>query len=379
MRKLVCVFLLFISYNTLLAQHAYFPKYEKEDLIPLIKDTTDYAVIEDIIYYELKEAVPYLETYFSKQKNKYVKNRFLTALLYLGSEKTQQFALEYFDSVNAIQDQKYYTDELIDIAYVLFETKDYSRADEIVQLVDTMTIVGGVTYLSMLSSLIQSNKYTNWAKLKLKSQVLDYNSKNTTRNLALSYYVLNFGKESIPLIKEVLQTDPDENYRSVAFDELLELDNGKETQQFILELIPSENDVLKYRFSSDVLEKCSTPNVYKTLSDYDEQNIIDFSNNLWAFFPSVDTSSTIFTILDTLISYTNQCFEYEWINNRGIYNSLTKKLENAKKDLAKGNEKPAKSKIEAFQNEVAAQNEKHITAEGYKFLYYYSGYLIERL
>jgi len=116
----------------------------------------------------------------------------------------------------------------------------------------------------------------------------------------------------------------------------------------------------------------------------DSENSVIITKNIeWTlqhFRPlEPDTTLTFETMLDTLISYTNQCYEYAWITDEGIYNSLSNKLENAKNDLAKGNEKTAKNKIEAFQNEVVAQNEKHIKEEGYKFLYYYSGYLIERL
>ena len=84
-------------------------------------------------------------------------------------------------------------------------------------------------------------------------------------------------------------------------------------------------------------------------------------------------------MIDTLISYTDQSYNYEWITNRGIYNSLSKKLENAKKGLEKGKENSTKNIIQAYQNEVDAQNGKHITEDGYKFLYYFSDYIIERL
>ncbi|MFC2134970.1 IPT/TIG domain-containing protein [Bacteroidota bacterium] len=92
-----------------------------------------------------------------------------------------------------------------------------------------------------------------------------------------------------------------------------------------------------------------------------------------------DSTITIETMLDTLISYTDRCYGYEWITNNGTYNSLTEKLDGVKKDLEKGNENAAVNKLEAYRNEVEAQKDKHVTEEGYKFLYYYAGYIIARL
>ncbi|MBU1115717.1 MAG: hypothetical protein KKE09_11350, partial [Bacteroidetes bacterium] len=374
--------LLVISGNTLFSQNIFSPKYEKEELIPLIKDTTEFNVIFDIIGYNYIEATPYLEIYFKKQKDCFVKNQFLNALLNFGSQKTQSFALEYFDSVSSIQNSEYnYFEELIEIAFVLFEVQDYSRANVIIERVDTLTIINNIAYLDMLSSLTKSSEHVEWAKLKLKNQILNYNPKNTSRYLALYFYVLNFGEESLPIIKEVIQFDPDAINRASAFDELFQLDRSKETQQFILDIIPTEPDTLfKKRFAENLLDTLGTPYIYKTLFNYNDQKIVDLSFDFWVFRPiKPDSKTTIATMLDTLISYTNQSYSYGWITKKGIYNSLSKKLENTKKDLTKDKIKTAKNKLEAYKNEVDAQNGKHITENGYKFLYYFSTYIIERL
>jgi len=165
-------------------------------------------------------------------------------------------------------------------------------------------------------------------------------------------------------------------------------------ERTIFALQNEDNDSLRAEyipFPSSIIERDMYSKLYlepKFINSLLAQNIFSTNSSTYEMKqlfinefvpPEPDGPVTVETMLDTLISYTNQCYNYQWITSEGTYNSLTKKLENAKKDLAKGNEKPAKNKIEAFQNEVIAQNEKHITAEGYKFLYYYSGYLIERL
>jgi hypothetical protein len=83
--------------------------------------------------------------------------------------------------------------------------------------------------------------------------------------------------------------------------------------------------------------------------------------------------------IDTLISYKHQAFSFGWITNQGIANSLDQKLDNARKQLKRGNNKAAKNILEAFINEVEAQKEKHLSSEAYALLKFNAEYLISRL
>ncbi|MFO7890121.1 MAG: hypothetical protein R6V04_07255 [bacterium] len=55
------------------------------------------------------------------------------------------------------------------------------------------------------------------------------------------------------------------------------------------------------------------------------------------------------------------CYKIGLIDNKGIYNSLSKKLDNTVKMVNKGKYKTAINHLNAFINEVKAQKEKHIT------------------
>lgn len=83
--------------------------------------------------------------------------------------------------------------------------------------------------------------------------------------------------------------------------------------------------------------------------------------------------------IDTLISYKHQSVSLGWIDNKGIANSLDSKLNSAKKKLAAGDSTAAKSILNAFVNEVEAQNGKHLTSEAYALLKYNAIYLIAKL
>lgn len=85
------------------------------------------------------------------------------------------------------------------------------------------------------------------------------------------------------------------------------------------------------------------------------------------------------SFIGTLTSLKEECYSLGWIDNEGILNSLNKKLDNAKKNLEKGNIKTAKNILNAFINEVEAQKGKHLSPEAYAVLKFNAQYLIDNL
>jgi 2',3'-cyclic-nucleotide 2'-phosphodiesterase (5'-nucleotidase family) len=83
------------------------------------------------------------------------------------------------------------------------------------------------------------------------------------------------------------------------------------------------------------------------------------------------TQSVTFTVIATpesLLDGVNRFYDEGKIDNQGIANSLTKKLENVQKSLDKGKIDSAINQLNAFINEVQAQSGKHITTEAAKVL-----------
>jgi hypothetical protein len=99
-----------------------------------------------------------------------------------------------------------------------------------------------------------------------------------------------------------------------------------------------------------------------------------------------DSTTNIETILDTLISYTNQSYGYEWIKDDTYKSELLNIITTAKNHLELNDSLKCRSEIEAFQNIVnqvfadsAVSYPKYISDAGYKFLYYQADYILERL
>ncbi|HEX6981939.1 MAG TPA: hypothetical protein VF181_04190 [Balneolaceae bacterium] len=92
--------------------------------------------------------------------------------------------------------------------------------------------------------------------------------------------------------------------------------------------------------------------------------------------------------LDSLKAYTKDVASYDWLGDQGFVNELTNRLENAQRHLARGDSANAAKQIVGFrqrlqkvyeQSQQRNNNPRFVTEDGYKFLYYNAGYLLERL
>ncbi|MFO7889665.1 MAG: hypothetical protein R6V04_04925 [bacterium] len=83
--------------------------------------------------------------------------------------------------------------------------------------------------------------------------------------------------------------------------------------------------------------------------------------------------------ISNLIFRIQEAYDKGWIDNHGIANSLTKKLEHAQKQLNKGKTKQAINQLNAFLHQVTAQEGKHLNKEAHDLLKYNAEYLIEKL
>ncbi|MFL5814665.1 MAG: FIMAH domain-containing protein [Bdellovibrionia bacterium] len=79
-----------------------------------------------------------------------------------------------------------------------------------------------------------------------------------------------------------------------------------------------------------------------------------------------------------LITLVNQSRAQGWIDNDGIANSLTAKL-NTALSKATSDPKTAKNVLGAFLNDVQAQNGKHLSSEAYALLYFNGQYVVTHM
>ena len=91
-------------------------------------------------------------------------------------------------------------------------------------------------------------------------------------------------------------------------------------------------------------------------------------------------------LLDTLIIRTNTALAQHWIGNQNFTKELINHLDNAKKHLNKKDSLKCAREVEKFQSKVDREykeantrDNRFVTIEGWKSLYYNAQYIIERL
>jgi len=145
--------------------------------------------------------------------------------------------------------------------------------------------------------------------------------------------------------------------------------------------IATEEEILR----TGISEEEYIENTWNVLNEFYE-NITFHAKTIGPTAPPAEFDPIAF--IDYILSLRAESSSLGWIKNRGIEQSLDTKLENAKKDLQKGNEKAAINILEALINEVEAQGcetyedcppGKHLTSEAYALLKYNAEYLIEKL
>jgi hypothetical protein len=119
------------------------------------------------------------------------------------------------------------------------------------------------------------------------------------------------------------------------------------------------------------------------------------SNTVYLIIKSPPDPFVPVAFVDTLINYKHNAYDLGWIGNKGKIKSLDKKLENAQKQINKGNNKTACNILNAFLNELEALYKNHhitekggnghgrsspfITNEAYALLKYNTVYLVKQL
>ena len=88
---------------------------------------------------------------------------------------------------------------------------------------------------------------------------------------------------------------------------------------------------------------------------------------------------TPISLIKRLITLKEESFKLGWIDNRGIANSLNKKLENTKDAVNRGQNETAKNILNAFINEVESQRGKHINDNAYYLLKTNAEFIVSKL
>jgi hypothetical protein len=109
--------------------------------------------------------------------------------------------------------------------------------------------------------------------------------------------------------------------------------------------------------------------------------------------PAPPPTTAVSVLLDTLISYKHQVAALGWLGDKNFVRELDNHLDNAKRHLARRDSLNTAQQIRLFQDKINREHERtkqkqeqgvprdprFVTIEGWKFLYHYPQYILDRL
>lgn len=374
---------------------------EKEEYIVLLNDSSSsvqLGALSNIKKNKIYEALDSIENKFW-HFDRFIQTYALKTLQVLNSTKTYDYALKLIDTleVNPYKGTEFAPDileEKVEITDILVSYNDFSSVQSVFEIIERDKPNIDVTTISILYNLI--NNKTIFSSIAKEQLVYIANNafSSVSRLKSLEYFEKLFGQESVSLFLQILKNDKEPYNRWVILDEYF----SKYNNSFDLEgrlreqLIMDATSFIKSEIAKILLFSIGGTSNYKFVQDYYKNNnakwkpaMIEVILN--SYIPRNDElDRTTLIMLDTLTSYTNQSYNYEWLKDEPYKNELLTKLTNAKNYLSSGDSLNTRIEVASFHNGVnqvyqdsAGSYPNYVSKEGYKFLYYYAQYILDRL
>ena len=377
------------------------PQSMKQGIVQDLGDTTSWksraSALIQIINYKVTEAENTLKAQIWSD-SLFLQPRYLIALNAINSKSTLEYTNKYLHKIDSIiaAEGKYiqYLRDRVDAISVLYSLGVYTRAEQIFELVEEEKPQVHYSALKLMKELIlHVPEYEERAKNEL-IRIIENDNLAWYRMEAMRDLEEVYGADVFPQMEYMFVNDKDGANRLTVLTELLLKYKSSELNKLLRQQLVSEEE-RSYRtyIAEYLLEVFGAPSDYKFVYNYiniepDPRTQRLFKYELKHFKVRIDTSFAISTtsMLDTLTSYTNQSYGYDWLKDEAYKNELLNKIETAKNYLSSADSVNCAIEMKKFQNNVAEVYEdsagsypKYISEEGYKFLYYYVGYILDRL
>jgi len=371
-------------------------------------DDDHFMEINYFISHRIVEAVPNLEQYFWQQ-NCENQQYFLEGLYYLGSSLTHQYALALFDSLSKPQKEKYDPTEKynwfdchdilrskVDCIEILYSLGDYSKTDEVFELIEREKEQGSseIDGISLLPFII---RYRPDIKDLAKQELMQAIS-TATNDRAMFSYSLSlssaFDEEEIPEIIQIFKNSSSPQVKRA----LMEFYFSRYEDKFDLDglvkesLLTEPNDELRLFFVKVLLLGIATPSDYEFVKNYYNNEPNDTIKSLILYEvnsfqpPPPDKLKSTDNLINYLQDYIDSVYTYTWLGNLNFSNELKNILTTAKTNLQNGDSLACRVQVQTFQDLVdnvykdsLNTDQRFVTIEGWKFLYWNAQYILDRL
>jgi hypothetical protein len=371
----------------------------KERLINQLDSADVWGTINSIEDYNIIEAKEKIEQVFWNSNIDRSNQYSLLDLLYkFGSNLTHQYALAYIDTLeinpfgnNTTGLSKLYYQ--VATSEILMKFGDYSKASLVFEYLQYEYPKISFTEISILEKLLNNvPQYSEAAKIELQRAVREA-SINRDRYYALEVLYNHNQQETVPLMKQMFLEDENPTNRFWVLDSLVHKFKDEEVHILLKQQLYSEPDyIVRYEIATNLIHLFSSITDYKFVIDYlpNESNleVKDYLALSIQWFKPLkpDSNQLINVVLGDLISLTDSCAKYNWLNDQSFNNELKNILLTAKTNLLSGDSLACKVQVKAFQDLVdnvykdsLNPDPRFVTIEGWKFLYWNAQYILERL
>ncbi|MFC2134613.1 hypothetical protein ACFLTH_08355 [Bacteroidota bacterium] len=324
---------------------------------------------------------------------------FLRAMHALGSTKTHEYTLALFDTLdtNPVGPFGSFTDPQrtrMMANEILFKYNDYSKVNYVFEELDRQKPNVSMSAVRLLPQIIKNSpEYYSRAEQEL---LWALDSTPYERNKFTCIFLIRdaLGEEALSKMIDIFISDSSSFMRRAVLEIYLsEYGDKFDLHSLIKERLPLDPDgLMRLHLVKVLLLGYSTIDDYKYVKEYISNEpadsikiLIEYEIDSFLPHPPKDTTS-LNSMLDTLISYTDQCYVYEWLGDESYKNELVNKLQTSKDYLLSSDSLSCAKEIKSFQESIervhadsAGSHPKYVSGEAYKFLYYYSKYLLERL
>ncbi|RJP68335.1 MAG: hypothetical protein C4539_09245 [Ignavibacteriales bacterium] len=340
----------------------------------------------------------------------YPKEWIIETLYQFNSNKTLEYALAYIDTldyklarIDTVNDPYYenrslyfsYQEIQADLARVLFKLNNYSKVDKVVDLWDRDTINVNISVFYSLKYLMKKfpELYEERGKRELEKIIFDKNSSHSDKYFSLESLRYVYGNEVLPLVIKVFLEDEDVGSRTAFLSYLVDEYPRNSVEPFLKERLYSDtNKYILNEIAAKLLQKYLTISNYKyvktywdTHPDIADSTIIDLELTLFFKPQEPEKVVPVQVMIDTLNSYIQQLLNYNWLDNN-LSIELTSILNKFLSYLTNDDSLMCARQIKSFQqtvnfelNDSLNTTSNFVTEDAWKFLYYYSQYILDRL
>ncbi len=378
-----------------------------EERARIIKDLSDpdasvqSVAIDSAIFFQMTEIVPLVQPTLWNEGRFY---QLLRVLELLHSDQTCSTARAVADSAHGLasrSNSSSYLELRVLAATYLFKCGDFSLTSDVLAGFAATNVSAEARDERLLRAIVEHVPvFADSAKSVLKRLTRE-GELPVDRINALRDLVDLYGTEMFPELVNMASNDPDAggSNRLWALEKLFELDY-LQLHSFLEERLTREMGwPYRTRIADSLLNRYGTPTDFEFVKAYQskapeptEKNLI--GKALQAFSPPVPSAAlSTSNMLDTLISYMQQCVGIGWIADANFVNELENGLANARKHLMRGDSTNCAKEIKKFQDKVNKQyqttldyekknkprDKRFVTVEGWKFLFYNAQYILDRL